>query len=169
MYNRYDCNCSSFSLETILRSKPCAEAMVRGSDECKNINGCVKFFKSSLGTVVLAEISGLPNKCGECGDRIFGFHIHEGSACCGTQEDSFAETLAHYNPNDCAHPFHKGDLPALFGNNGYAVSAFLTNRFKVEEVIGRTVVIHDMPDDFNSQPAGNSGKKIACGKIVCTK
>ena len=25
--------------------------------------------------------------------------------------------------------------------------------------------IHDMPDDFTTQPSGNSGTKIACGKI----
>ena len=128
MYNRYDCNCSHFplSLVSVLNSRPCAEARVRGSDEYKSINGSVKFFKTALGTVVLAEIGGLLKNCGECSERIFGFHIHEGMDCCGTEEDPFAATLAHYNPENCAHPFHKGDLPVLFGNNGYAVSAFLT-------------------------------------------
>lgn len=42
---------------------------------------------------------------------------------------------------------------------------FFTNRFSIEEIIGRTVVIHDMTDDFKTQPSGNSGKKIACGVI----
>ena len=42
---------------------------------------------------------------------------------------------------------------------------FLTNRFRVEEILGKTVIIHDSPDDFTSQPAGNAGKKIACGMI----
>ncbi|BDZ83738.1 hypothetical protein Lac2_18720 [Claveliimonas bilis] len=32
--------------------------------------------------------------------------------------------------------------------------------------MGKTVVIHDMPDDFRTQPSGNSGEKIACGQIV---
>jgi len=40
-----------------------------------------------------------------------------------------------------------------------------TDRFSVDEIIGRTVVIHSDPDDFLSQPAGNAGKKIACGEI----
>ena len=31
--------------------------------------------------------------------------------------------------------------------------------------IGRTVIIHNMPDDFASQPSGNAGEKIACGVI----
>jgi len=65
-----------------------------------------------------------------------------------------------------AHPHHAGDLPPLFGNNGYALSMFLTTRFSVSEIIGRTVILHSAPDDFTSQPAGNSGVKIACGVIV---
>ncbi len=58
-----------------------------------------------------------------------------------------------------------GDLPPLFENNGYAYMSVLINKFKIKDIIGRVVIIHDMPDDFNSQPSGNSGKKIACGKI----
>ena len=35
----------------------------------------------------------------------------------------------------------------------------------MNEIIGLTVVIQSDPDDFHSQPAGNAGKKIACGVI----
>ena len=49
---------------------------------------------------------------------------------------------------------------------GLAWSAFYTDRFYPEEVIGRTVVIHGMADDFRTQSSGNSGSKIACGEIV---
>ena len=31
--------------------------------------------------------------------------------------------------------------------------------------MGKTVIIHDMPDDYRSQPAGDSGMKIACGVV----
>ena len=41
----------------------------------------------------------------------------------------------------------------------------LSNRFSIEEIIGRTVIIHDAPDDFRTQPSGNAGMKIACGVI----
>ena len=91
-----------------------------------------------------------------------GFHIHEGMGCGG---DDFAETMGHYNPKDCPHPYHAGDLPPLFADAGMAWMAVLTSRFTLEEVLGRTVVIHAMPDDFHTQPAGNSGRKIACGVI----
>ena len=41
----------------------------------------------------------------------------------------------------------------------------LIDKFKISEIIGKVIIIHDMPDDFTSQPSGNSGIKIACGKI----
>ena len=63
------------------------------------------------------------------------------------------------------HPFHSGDLPSLLENNGYAYMTVLTNRFKIADIIGKVVIIHDSPDDFTSQPSGNSGMKIACGII----
>jgi len=77
--------------------------------------------------------------------------------------DPFSDVMSHYNPNGCEHPYNDGDLPPLFGNGGYALCAFLTDRFSVNDVIGRTVIIHDQPDDFTTQPSGNSGTKIACG------
>ena len=39
------------------------------------------------------------------------------------------------------------------------------NKFKIKDILGRVIIIHDMPDDFTTQPSGNSGTKIACGKI----
>lgn len=43
--------------------------------------------------------------------------------------------------------------------------AFYDKRFKIEEILGRSVVIHAMPDDFKTQPSGDSGMKIGCGVI----
>lgn len=42
---------------------------------------------------------------------------------------------------------------------------FYTDKFTVEDIIGKSVLIHENPDDYRSQPAGNSGKRIACGVI----
>lgn len=39
------------------------------------------------------------------------------------------------------------------------------DRFNVSDIIGRTVIIHNMAEDFTSQPSGNAGEKIACGVI----
>jgi Cu-Zn family superoxide dismutase len=115
--------------------------------------------------LVAAEISGLPHSYGVCQHSVFGFHIHDGSQCEGDLHDPFSGAMSHYNPADCDHPFHAGDLPPLFGNHEYAFSAFLTDRFSLSEVIGKTVIIHGNPDDFTTQPSGNAGEKLACGLI----
>ena len=41
----------------------------------------------------------------------------------------------------------------------------LVNKFKIKDIIDKIVIIHDMPDNFTTQPSGNSGKKLACGVI----
>ena len=43
------------------------------------------------------------------------------------------------------------------------------DRFTLKEVIGKVMIIHAQPDDFHTQPSGNSGLMIACGKIMCIK
>ena len=77
----------------------------------------------------------------------------------------FFDTGSHYDPSGTPHPKHAGDLPPLLLCNGGAFLAVRTDRFRVEDILGRTVVIHSGPDDFKSQPAGNAGKKLACGVI----
>ena len=41
----------------------------------------------------------------------------------------------------------------------------LINKFKIKDILGKVIIIHDSPDEFITQPSGNSGTKIACGKI----
>lgn len=152
--------------QNILRKSPDAYAMVKGSPNFPNINGMVFFYQIADGVLLVAQIQGLPQGTGTCPSNVFGFHIHEGSSCTGNAEDPFANAGSHYNPQNCPHPAHAGDLPPLFGNRGYAFMAFITDRFTVREVTGRTVIVHSAPDDFTTQPSGNSGAKIACGQIV---
>ena len=49
--------------------------------------------------------------------------------------------------------------------SGFAWMMYVTDRFSIPELIGKTVIIHSNPDDFTTQPSGNSGNKIACGTI----
>lgn len=141
-----------------LFGRPAAAACVRGSGEGAQIRGTVKFYPKEYGTLVVADICGLP----ETETNFFGFHIHEGTDCGG---EKFADTGGHYNPCRAEHPMHAGDLPPLLGCKGRAFLAVVTGRFRAEEIVGRTVVIHGHPDDFHSQPAGDAGMKIACGVI----
>ena len=143
-------------------SMPKAQAALNGSAQYPNIRGTVSFYPVDHGTLVITEVTGLPFTPGACNARVFALHIHEGGRCTGNAQDPFADTGDHYNPDGCKHPQHAGDLPPLFGNDGYAWGAVVTDRFKIDQVIGRTVIIHTGPDDFTSQPSGNAGAKISC-------
>lgn len=143
-----------------------AKAFIQGGKNFPNIKGTVYFKETKKGVLITAEINGLPKAENKCTGRFFGFHIHEGTSCTGNSEDEFANAKSHYNPNNCNHPFHAGDLPPLIENNGYAYMSVLVNKFKIKDIIGKVIIIHDSPDDFTTQPSGNSGTKIACGKII---
>lgn len=171
MYNQNQTNQTDtppFSLLSALHGRPQATARLAGDAGHPALSGLVRLYQTAYGVIVYVEVRGLPYGRIPCADRIFGFHIHEGGSCTGTADDPFAETGMHYNPADCPHPYHAGDLPPLFGCGDMACQTVLTNRFTVEEVIGRTVILHDQPDDFTSQPSGNAGRKIACGRIQRT-
>lgn len=152
-------------LDNFSGKKSDAKAIINGSKDYNKIKGAVDFYNTRYGIIVKAKIKGLPHDIGKCSNGIFGFHIHSGNKCSGSNSDPFADALTHYNPDNCNHPYHAGDLPPLFENDGYAYMTVLTNRFKIDEIIGKTVIIHSEPDDFNTQPGGNSGTKIACGVI----
>lgn len=152
----------------ILRRRPDAQAELSGGPAEPRLGGTVRFYQTPQGVLVLAEVSGLPDRARRCADRVFAFHIHSGGSCAGSADEAFSAAQGHYNPEGCPHPAHAGDLPPLFSNGGYALQAFLTDRFTVGEILGRAVVIHERPDDFTSQPAGNAGERIACGLIQKT-
>lgn len=149
----------------IFSETPAAVAHLHGSMEQPEIKGIAQFYPVPQGTLILTEVMGLPHGKEACDRRIYAVHIHEGTQCTGNAKDPFANAMTHYNPQECEHPYHAGDMPPLFENDGYALTVFVTNRFKVDEVLGKTVIVHDKQDDFTTQPAGNSGKKIACGII----
>lgn len=149
----------------LLSRRPQAGADIKGSSFYPEINGIVDFYQTGYGVVVCAKVAGLPRTEEFCSSPIFAFHIHEGESCTGDMNDPFSNALTHYNPYNCPHPYHAGDLPSLFGADGYAFSVFLTDRFSLDEIIGKTVVIHSSLDDFITQPSGNAGMKIACGEI----
>lgn len=141
------------------RKCPDAVTRIKGGAEAPQLTGWVRFYQESDCVLIVARIFGLPR---ESNTGFFGFHIHQGDNCSGTD---FSGTGGHYNPTEQAHPKHSGDLPPLLACRGNAYLSVRSDRFSVKELIGRTVVIHSDPDDFRSQPAGNAGKKIACGVI----
>ncbi len=142
--------------------RPVAYAKLIGSDKYPGIMGDAYFYPQKDGSLISIRVNGLPVSDEVCGKRFFALHIHAGSNCTG---DDFSNTDGHYNPGSCTHPKHAGDLPPLLGCGKRAFMALLTDSFEPWDVIGRTIVVHESFDDFISQPAGNSGAKIACGEI----
>ena len=147
-----------------------AVANVKGGPLAPNIEGTVYFVKAAGGTNVCVEVSGLPHYKPAIGDNDpigpHGFHIHENGTCkVGDPNNPFQAAGGHWNPYNQPHGNHAGDLPVLFSNNGVAMMSFFTNKFTVADIVGKTVIIHQNPDDYRSQPAGDAGKRLACGVI----
>lgn len=149
---------------------PQAIAYIKGGPLAPTIYGIVCFQDVPEGTMVHANITGLPPYKPAVGNQNpigpHGFHIHENGSCeVGDPSDPFQAAGGHWNPYNQPHGNHAGDFPVLFSNDGAASMQFFTNKFKVNEVLGKTIIIHQNPDDYRTQPAGDAGKRLACGLI----
>lgn len=101
-----------------------------------------------------------------------GFHVHEKGDCSAPDATSAGP---HYNPsaqphgNPAGSAHHAGDLMNVRANAQGRVRTDLTlaglSLNGANSIVGRAVVLHRDPDDYTSQPAGNSGPRIACGVI----
>jgi Cu-Zn family superoxide dismutase len=130
------------------------------------VSGTVHFTQEADDVLVEAEFEGLaPGK--------HGIHIHEHGDCGGV---AGAAAGPHFNPDKGMHGMagmaggHEGDLGNVVADvDG---KARLTLKDKelafsgARTIIGRSIVLHAAEDDFVSQPAGNSGARIACGTIT---
>jgi Cu-Zn family superoxide dismutase len=130
-----------------------------------NVNGKVTFIKEENGIKVTADIVGLkPGK--------HGFHIHEVGDCSAPDGSSAG---GHFNPYHKNHGAptdsvrHVGDLGNLeAGKDGKAHLEWLDTLIAFEgtnSIIGRSVIVHEKPDDYKTQPTGNAGGRLACGVI----
>lgn len=154
---------TSLFLSLLSQGAPDAVAVLKGNAMHEDINGIVQFYAlPESGILIAVEISDLPD--GRDGDTpaFFAFHIHETGDCSG----NFETTGAHYNPDNVPHPEHAGDLPPLLSNDGYVWTVLYDSFLTLPMILNRSVVIHQNPDDFMTQPSGNAGEKIACGVIT---
>ncbi|MDP4180443.1 MAG: superoxide dismutase family protein [Bacillota bacterium] len=149
---------------------PEAAAIIKGGPLAPDITGVVTFKSAPGGTMVCVDMFGLPQFRPAEGNKQqigpFGFHIHENGNCeVGDVADPFKAAGGHWNPNGQPHGNHAGDFPVLFSNHGVARMCFFTDKFMVRDVVGKSIVIHESPDDYRTQPAGNSGRRLACGSV----
>ena len=99
-----------------------------------------------------------------------GFHVHEFGKC---SPPDFKSAGEHFNPTKASHGEHLGDLPnARADENGKAtIDAYVKGPNLVDkdgapsQIIGKSLIVHAMPDDYKTQPSGGSGARIACGVI----
>ncbi|SCK59817.1 superoxide dismutase, Cu-Zn family [Variovorax sp. HW608] len=129
--------------------------------------GKVSFTPLDHGVRVSGEVRGLPP------GTEHGFHIHEKGDC----GDNGNASGGHFNPLGGTHGkfaapgSHAGELPSLVADaSGMArfsveVHAISLTEGAANNVVGRAVVVHRDRDDFTTQPAGNSGPRVACGVI----
>ena len=112
-----------------------------------------------------------------------GIHFHAVGSCESTSAGAFAGAGAHFNPLGRQHGLdnpqgpHGGDAPNFTVNaDGTGRASFTTDRISLTDgstslfdADGSAIVIHAAADDQISQPAGNSGARIACGVLRKTK
>jgi Cu-Zn family superoxide dismutase len=130
--------------------------------------GSVAFSETYAGLLVRGEVADL-------GVGPHGIHIHAVGKC----EPPFTSAGGHYNPEQRAHGFnnqhghHLGDLPNIVTpaagklNFEFIVPGILlagpTGMLRTD---GAAIVIHATADDYLTDPAGNSGPRLACGVIT---
>jgi Cu-Zn family superoxide dismutase len=134
-----------------------------------SVNGMLSLNADQSGVRIGGLIKGLaPN--GE-----HGFHIHEKGDCSAPDASSAG---AHFNPTSQPHgnpktdgARHLGDMVNLRADaKGVAkVEIFIEgatlHTSQANNLVGKAIVVHQKPDDYKSQPSGNSGDRVACGVI----
>lgn len=106
-----------------------------------------------------------------------GFHFHETGSC---ELPDFESAGGHYNPTDANHGMndpdgpHAGDMENIEVSEDGTVDTEVTadmvtleegqdNTLFTEE--GTALMIHSEADDYESQPSGDAGDRIACGVV----
>lgn len=132
--------------------------------------GTIDLIEKDDGVLLHVQVVNLP-------PGLHGFHIHEKGRCEGP---TFETAGGHFNPSHKKHGFdhpdgpHDGDIENLdVQTDGTANVQFINDRVTLKKGEknslfsddGTSFVIHAQPDDYKTQPAGNSGERIACGII----
>ena len=133
--------------------------------EGNNVKGTVTFTQTDAGILIVADVEGLS-------EGKHGFHIHEFGDI--TKSDG-TSTGGHFNPEDKEHAGpedavrHAGDFGNIIadenGNAHYERVDSLISFKGVNNIIGRSIIIHEDEDDLVSQPTGDAGGRVAHGVI----
>ena len=149
---------------------PPPSAGVNLKDSSGRIVGSAVLLQQDDGVRILLDVKSLP-------PGIKGVHIHAGARC---EPPSFESAGPHFNPTKAEHGSenpkgpHAGDLPNITVDETGQGHLEVTNaRVNLKEGPaslfdgnGTTLIVHEGPDDLHTDPAGNSGTRIACGPVI---
>ncbi|AHG91324.1 superoxide dismutase copper/zinc binding protein [Gemmatirosa kalamazoonensis] len=151
---------------------PMAAPNTTARADLRDVNGAsvgtVTLTQTAHGVLITGDLSSLP-------PGVHAIHVHDSGRC----EPPFTSAGGHYNPAMRSHGFrantgnHAGDLPNFsVGTNGTGHVETISRDLTLAQGgglfdgDGSSIVIHGGPDDYQSDPAGNSGPRIACGLIT---
>lgn len=130
--------------------------------------GSARLAGTPNGTVIEIDITGLP------AEQWVAVHVHENGEC--APENAFEAAGDHFNPAGVDHGYytetgpHAGDMPNQYIGADGVLRSHLFNPFvRLDDseagIMGRALMIHGGPDDYESQPSGEAGDPIACAVI----
>lgn len=130
--------------------------------------GTARLIGTPHGLLISVEVSGLPPS------SWVAFHMHENGTC--DPGSDFESAGGHYSISDTDHGLlvptgpHSGDMPNQWVGPDGVMKAEVFNTFVqlvpgAASAYGRALVIHDGRDDYQSQPSGDAGNRIACAEI----
>jgi Cu-Zn family superoxide dismutase len=133
--------------------------------------GTVTVSRTPWGALFTPDLKGLPS-------GLHGFHVHQNPNCApGKDEGELAAAMAadgHLDPQGTGRhkgPYgmgHLGDLPALYvDDQGNATYPLLAPRLDIEDLNGRSLMIHVHGDNYSDKPVelGGGGARMACGIV----
>jgi Cu-Zn family superoxide dismutase len=146
-------------------AQPTDSALVILRNAEGDVVGNARLVGTPNGTIIHVGISGLLQ-------GVHGFHVHETGTC----EPPFESAGGHFNPDDRQHGFlsedgpHAGDMPNIHvpATGTLALEIFnarLVLDDKLFDEDGAALVVHEQRDDYETDPAGAAGARIACGVI----
>ncbi len=133
------------------------------------VSGTAVFVEKNGVVTLTANISGLK-------PGLHGIHIHEKADCSSPDGKSAG---GHWNPTFKNHGkwgnsnCHRGDIGNFEADkNGNGKIIFTTSEWCIncedatKNIVGKGLIVHQDADDFQTQPSGNSGSRMACGSII---
>lgn len=127
--------------------------------------GKVTLIAIPSGVLLAVDLTAMPP-----GDH--AFHIHAVGKC---EAPDFKSAGGHFNPEEDEHGLmneagpHAGDMPNIHvPETGKLKIEVLNQMVSLDGLLdedGSAIVIHQGPDDYETDPAGDAGPRIACGVV----